>query len=382
MTAKTRQHYPWQDRAIASQANERWKDIPGLEGYYRVSTFGRVKREALEIFCCNGQIRRVKSKMMKVELCSQKNSFVKDEIYFLRTKIMLSGRVYQFSIQRLVYYCFVRKFDLSDPYFLVWCKDGDGKNISLANLELVSPKRRQNRIIDRHRFGRTILHSYDEFAQWGLEQSAISYCKQVSRYSMKGNRIQTYPSITAASTALSLSAKGIVSVLKGRQVSHGGFVWRYGKPAKIDMKDLRANKIQHYKKAIGRKLTQYNTKGKRIATYLTIADAGRATGVGSGEISRVLNGKQRSAGGFIWKKGSGKDKIDLSNYLTGAQYGGLKRQKKISQYSAGGKYIRTFPSVKEASKSMGITSSAMSACLNREGRLAKGFSWKTGDLKK
>lgn len=95
-----------------------------------------------------------------------------------------------------------------------------------------------------------------------------------------------------------------------------------------------------------------------------------------------LNGKQRSAGGFIWKKGWGKDKIDLSNYLTGAQYRGLRRKKKIRQYSAGGKYIRTFPSVKEASKSVGITPSAISTCLRREGKLAKGFIWKAVDQRK
>jgi hypothetical protein len=382
MNAKIRENYPWQPRTMESQANERWKDIPGLEGSYRVSNFGRVKREAFEITCSNGHIRRVKSKMMTIEVNSRENRSIKDETHSLRTKIMSSGILYHFLIQRLVYYCFVRKFDMSDPYLLVWCKDGDGKNICPENLELVNPRRKQNRMFERHRYRRIIVYSYDEFARQGLEKSATSYCKQVSQYSMAGARIQTYPSINAASKALNLSSVAIVNVLKDRQVSHGGYVWRYGKPEKIDMKSFRENKTLHYKKLVGRKLTQYSTQGERIAAYLTIADAARATGTSSGDISCVLNGKQRSAGGYIWKKGWGKDKIDLSNYLTGAQYRGLKRQKKIRQYSAGGKYIRTFPSVKQAAEKMGISPSAISTCLNQERKLAKGFIWKAADRKR
>jgi hypothetical protein len=369
--------YPYQDTVSERLKNERWKDIPSLEGYYRVSNFGRVRRLPFEIICSNGQLRQIKPRFMAADIGVHKNKTVKDEIHFLRVKIMREGALRSFSLSRLVYYCFIKKFDLSDHLLVVLCKDGNGKNIHPDNLALVNISYKQKRAFDRNRSQRTFVYSYEEFMQHGSEVSSISYCKQVSQYTQDGRKIQTYPSIAAAGQALDIRAVAILAVLKERQVSCGGFVWRYGKAKKIDMEIFRESRSLHHKKLMGQKVSQYNAKGKRVATYLTMSDAARATGIGRGEISVAANGKQKSAGGYIWKKSWGKAKIDLSKYVFGETLRAQRLQKKVKQYSAAGKYIQTFPSVKEAAKAVGLTPSSISTALDKEGRVAKNFIWKS-----
>lgn len=369
--------YPYQDTVSENLKNEQWKDIPGLEGYYRVSNLGRVRRLPFEIICSNGQLRHIKPRFMAADIGICKNNTVKDEIYFLRVKIMREGELLSFSLSRLVYYCFIKKFDLSDHLLVVLCKDGNGKNIHPDNLALVDISYKQQRVFDRNRSQRTFVYSYDEFIEHGSEISSISYCKQISQYTPDGRKIQTYPSISAASQAVDIRAVAILAVLKERQVSCGGFVWRYGKAKKIDMKSFRESRSLHHKKLVGQKVSQYNDRGEKIATYLAIADAARATGIGTGEISLVSNGKQKSAGGYIWKKGWGKATIDLSNYAFGETLRAQRRQKKVKQYSAAGKYVQTFPSVKAAALAMHLTPSSISTALDKDGKLAKGFMWRS-----
>ena len=49
------------------------------------------------------------------------------------------------------------------------------------------------------------------------------------------------------------------------------------------------------------KVSQYSKDGKFIASFDSIIEAERTTGVHNPNITKVLKGKRNSAGGFIWK---------------------------------------------------------------------------------
>jgi hypothetical protein len=51
--------YPYQHLELNDLPGEKWKWIPRLEGYYKISNFGRVKRESFEIEMANGSQRVV-----------------------------------------------------------------------------------------------------------------------------------------------------------------------------------------------------------------------------------------------------------------------------------------------------------------------------------
>lgn len=40
--------YPYQNLTLKDLKGERWEDIPELDGYYRISNFGRIKENGVQ----------------------------------------------------------------------------------------------------------------------------------------------------------------------------------------------------------------------------------------------------------------------------------------------------------------------------------------------
>jgi group I intron endonuclease len=59
--------------------------------------------------------------------------------------------------------------------------------------------------------------------------------------------------------------------------------------------------------AIGKKITQYTKDNIFVKEYISIAEAGRTSGVKGKTIQNVLSGRNKTAGGFIWKYADEKD---------------------------------------------------------------------------
>jgi hypothetical protein len=304
------------------------------------------------------------------------NNTIGDDVYFLRAKIWHTGIVFRYSIARIVYYCFVRKFELSNKYKVILPIDGNGKNIVLQNLALVDIRRKQQRIFERKRLKREFVYAYDEFLEIGSEKASNPYCRQVSQYTMNGKKLKTFPSINTAALDKGLNEHGIVAVLKERQVSSGGFIWRYGKDRTTNIESFIAKRNEHRKKLVGQKVSQYTLKGERIATRLTLADAAKSIGRGSGEISGVLSGRRKSSGGFIWKRGWGKKRIPIGDQLFGEALRAQRMCKKVKQYNLDGRFLRTFPSVKEAAKSIRVKPSSLSGAIRTQSQRSGGFKWR------
>lgn len=123
----------------------------------------------------------------------------------------------------------------------------------------------------------------------------------------------------------------------------------------------------------GIKISQYDTRGRRINTYLTISDAAKKTGTHNGDISLVINGKQKSAGGFIWKKGWGRKKIKVKQDEFGEALRAKTKWKRVRQYNSSGKYIRWYASVKTAAASINLAPSTISTAIKSKTKFACGF---------
>ncbi len=367
--------YPYQHLELNDLIGEKWKWIPWLEGYYKISSFGRVKRESFEMIMKNGLHRVIQEKMLRSELQKFPNRYVGDQVYHLRAKIMRGGNRYEISIARVLYYCFRKKFDLNNMNLMAIALDGEGRNIRLDNIDLVNRNQRQQRIFDRKRYKKPVIYSFDEFSK-GLERSANKGCRQVTQYEMNGKRIRTYLSVRAAAISLAISDSGIHAVLRERQISSGGFVWRYGAESRVDLKPLLEKRAIHRKILRGIKVSQFDAKGRRVNTYLTMTDAAKATGIKNGDISAAVSGKQKSAGGFIWRMGWSKVKIHVKEDSFGEALRAKAKWKRVRQYNTTGKYIRTFESVKAAAAKIKLSPSSISSALKSKTNLAGGYVWR------
>lgn len=375
----SRNKYPYEQMDLDDLPYERWEDIPFLDGLYRVSNLGRIKRLDIEVVTKKGYTMRFKPMIIKQDLYAAKNNGMNDYVYFLRATVCSEGRIYKFGVARVVYYCFVKKFALDDYSLVVLTKDADNKNLKASNLKLTNISQKQKRISERGRLIRDIETTYDEYINEGKIKSKNPYSKQVSQYTLKGKIMKTFPSIRVAEKVTGVREAGIVSVLKKRQVCSGGYVWGYGKKKSIDVAAIRKANLEHRNILRGRKVTQYNLKGQCIAYFNTISEASRTTGVNKSDIIAVLKGTQRSAGGFIWREGFEETKINVQGFLTGEAWRAFRLQKGVMQYSNNGKYIRTYESVKAAALEMGITDSYISTAI-KKGWVVKDCLWKFSKL--
>lgn len=162
---------------------EIWKDIPGYEGLYKISSFGYIM-----------SIRR--KKLIK-------NYKRKDG--YIQVRLTKSKKVKNFLLHRLVAVTFIENIN---NYEFINHKDGNKENNCINNLEWC----------DR---SYNILHAYDN----GL----IKKRKKVKQYDKNNNLLNTYASIMEASKETNIDRAHISTCCKGKKCykSAGGYIWRY-----------------------------------------------------------------------------------------------------------------------------------------------------------
>ncbi|PUZ30959.1 helix-turn-helix domain-containing protein [Staphylococcus arlettae] len=102
---------------------ELWKDIPGYEGIYQVSSYGNVKSVNRKITNSIGTTRIYKEKLLKIN---------KDRYGYPICKLWKNSKGKNHTIHRLVAICFIKNVD-DKP--LVNHVDGNKCNNHISNLE-------------------------------------------------------------------------------------------------------------------------------------------------------------------------------------------------------------------------------------------------------
>lgn len=368
--------YPYQNTELHNIEGERWKDIPGLEMYFKVSNYGRIKRLEYELEYSDGRVYLKPEKIIKPVLMKIPNRFTKDNVHFLWTKVILYKQKYNFSLARLVYHCFKEPIVPGEDLMVILAKDGNSLNITPSNLVKASISEKQRRMVNLNRKEPFFID--EETRKRAIAKLRQTNSKQVTQYSMQGKKIKTYPSIAIAAQKTGISNSHIADRARGTEYSAGGFIWRFGSASKIDIKpmlDTIAKRRKRNKVTFGKKVTQYELNGHHVATFPTINDAAKTTGIKHADISKVMRKKRLSAGGYYWQKGEGSIVIDLSGYEYGEVARAKNRQRPVRQYSKEGNPLQRFDSIKEAAKAVGVTISTVIGALKGNHQTAGGYRW-------
>jgi hypothetical protein len=367
--------YPYQNLSLVNIKGERWKDIPNLVGYFMVSNMGRIKRLEYEMTYKNGAIYTKEERIIKLQKGRATNKLKNDILEYLTTLITFNKVKYSFTLSRLVYYSFVEEFDLKDKAILILNKDCDGLNVLPTNLIKSTHSDKAKRIVARGRMDSTLKYFSEEERKKQRQAIVTSLSKEVTQYSLKGKKIRTYPSCAAAERATNIFASVIGNRAGGRGLSAGGYVWRWGKEKMVDVETVKKERREKHIEEYGQKVTQYDFDGNKIATFCSLQEAELATTVNANAIRLVIKGKYKSAKGFFWKKGFGKDKIDLSQYKWGRQSMAVTQSKKVNQLALDGVFIKTYSSLKEAAAEVQVKASTIvDACKGRQ-KTARGYRW-------
>lgn len=221
--------YPYHILVLKTIKGEKWKDILDLEGYYQISSYGRIKRLEYEMEYKNGAIYVKEEKIIKPTIIKHVNKFKKDHTYFLTNRVIFNKRKHNFTIARIVYYCFVEQFNYEDSSIVIICKDGDNFNIRPSNLRKVTISQKQQRTVERKRFRSPYSNLSDKLRR--KQRSAIirAVSKQVTQFTKDGKKLKTYPSMAAAQRATGIFASSIGNRAAGNGKTAGGYIWRWEK---------------------------------------------------------------------------------------------------------------------------------------------------------
>ena len=136
-------------------------------------------------------------------------------------------------------------------------------------------------------------------------QAVESTKKSIFCYDLFGNFIQMFPSLSEAERITGINNSNIsrAAKTKGRTKN---FQWRYQYYDSIPPYKRRIGNIG--KRVCGRPVIQYDKNYNFIQQFDTIREAERSTGIHGGSISEACSNKRKTAGGFIWKYASDKEK--------------------------------------------------------------------------
>lgn len=260
---------------------EVWRDIPDFVGFYKVSNYGRFK--AVDRFVNNprGSARHLKSKII---------SLWKRKFGYYTITLYRDGGRFAFPAHRIVAKVFIpnpknlpiinhKDENPSNNCFwnLEWCDHTYNMNYGTANI------RKSQRLTNRKDISLTVF-----------------------QYDLDGNLIQSFPSAKEAERQTGVRANHILDVCKGgRSTTAKGYIWTFeNKPSIIGgiLERRKRNSIQYTKKPV----VQISLDGNIVATYNSITEAVKATGIDKDTISKCCKhkGYYKTAGGFKWEFGA------------------------------------------------------------------------------
>lgn len=126
--------------------------------------------------------------------------------------------------------------------------------------------------------------------------------KEISQYDKNGKFIKKYDSILSASKELGIEHAVISRCCNDTQRIAGGYIWRYS-DVELTIEHLKWCNETSERPTIRRAVSQYSKDGNLLKQYESIATASLETGILSGSISVCCsgNGRQKTAGGYIWR---------------------------------------------------------------------------------
>jgi NUMOD4 motif-containing protein/NUMOD1 domain-containing protein len=213
--------WPYQDTLLKDRPGEVWHDMPGFDGEYEISSFGRVKslRRWHQTGSNNGYYTT--DKIVQQHARFKKGQSRGKDAYTVGVTLKSNGRSISRSTARYVYHAFVEPFDLNDQSILISYNDHDGRNIHYPNLSRTTRSEMAKKSI-------LLKRSHPRF---------IEYSLPVRQLTIDGKLIKKFSSLTEAARKTGINLTAIAACVEGRTYQSHGFLWeaptRTAAPAQV-----------------------------------------------------------------------------------------------------------------------------------------------------
>lgn len=180
---------------------EQWKDVRGYEGSYQVSNLGGVRSVDRYVRTGDRHKRLIKGKVLKPQISNKGYLFV---------TLSKESKELGFFVHTLVAKAFIPNPDMLPE---VNHKDENKQNNIVDNLEWCTSKYNNN-------YG-----SHKE--KCAEKQINGNRSKSVSRYTLKGEFVDSFPSMREVWRKYGYNTSVICNCCKGKVKSAYGYVWKY-----------------------------------------------------------------------------------------------------------------------------------------------------------
>ena len=202
---------------------ERWEQIPGFEGYYEISNYGRVKSIARYVEYSKGTTTCtlfVPTKILK-QTISKKG--------YYRVSLLKKEEHKKIAVHIIVARTFLEN---PNDYPQINHKDENKKNNTVffksngeidhikSNLEWCTAKYNANYGTKNERISIKLKETYSK-------KKCNHNPKKVSQSDLKGVLITSFPSIYKASKQTGIDPAGIARCCKGEYSKFKGYIWRF-----------------------------------------------------------------------------------------------------------------------------------------------------------
>ena len=116
--------------SLENLPDENWKPLPGLSDQFAISNKGRIKR--LNCWTSTKNKKFINEKIISLFL----NNYA--DTSYLYTNLNYKGKRIQIRLNKFLYYCFVRQFDLKDRSLVIINKNKPAWDIDISKLKLCS----------------------------------------------------------------------------------------------------------------------------------------------------------------------------------------------------------------------------------------------------
>jgi hypothetical protein len=194
----------------------------------------------------------------------------------------------------------------------------------------------------------------------------------ILQFTQEGKFVREYSSVPEAAGILGINVIYIYKCLYGKIKAYRGYQWRYSIDPNFDEGIFDIEPVKNHK---GQTVYQFDMRGKFIREYPSISEAAKKNGVFYSAIWACLKRKGKSAGGYQWRLASDSIfKNGIVDIPPRVKYG--PNPKAVVQYNLEGKFIKEYPSIKEAMLVSGINYQNILSCAERKIRRAGQYQWR------
>lgn len=240
---------------------EVWKDISGFEGYYQVSTLGKIRSISRYVSHKNGGSAFKNGKVLSLR---------KNTAGYSVVNLAKEGKICTKTVHRLVAIAFLPN---PNNYPFINHINENKEDNRIENLEWCTP--RQN------------------------SEAFFTQRNTVYQYDLQGNLLHIWHSQTRAAEAIGGDSRGIVQccrsyLARGRSLkTYCGYIWTYSLLSSEELKRRTTNERRI-------RVAQLDIKGNVVHTYSNVTEAANAVGCSLTAISNALKGKLETVKGYKW----------------------------------------------------------------------------------